>query len=239
MSRKRIAIFGYNPLSFELARRLDPELHEVLFIDNDPAKLDTAAEQGFSIAPIDYLSDEELRKIGVGEDIGTIFCFLPEDSENVFLAISARGIDAKLNIIAAVERPESADKLLAAGANKIIDPYKISAQKIYQLLAKPEITSLLDHTVFGRHDLNIAEIEVPPGSDLERKKTSELGLEKHYNLILIGVIAKEYGDELRFAIDSTEHILDAGDILVILGPARDIRAFKKDIHMTLENIHDD
>lgn len=239
MSRKRIAIFGYNPLSFELAQRLDPELHEVLFIDNDAAKLQEAVEQGFGVAPIDYRSDDDLRKIGVGEDIGTIFCFLSEDSENVFLAISARGLDAKLNIIAAVENPESADKLLAAGANKIIDPYKISAQKIYQLLAKPEITALLDHTVFGRHDLNIAEIAIISGSALEHHKTSELRLEELYNLILIGVIDKEYGDELHFAIDSTEHTLDAGDILVILGPARDIRAFKKDIHPALENIDDD
>jgi voltage-gated potassium channel len=235
MKRKRIAIFGYNPLSFELAKRLDTELHDIVFIDDDAAKLDMVAEQGFDIAPIDYRSDDDLRKIGIGNDIGTIFCFLLEDSENVFLAISARGIDAQLHIIAAVEHPESADKLLAAGANKIIDPYKISARKIQQLLMKPEITSLLDHTVFGRHDLNIAELEIPAGSCLVHHKTSDLRLEERYNLILIGVIDKELGDELHFAIDRTEHTLDSGDILVILGPARDIRAFKKYIHTTLEN----
>jgi voltage-gated potassium channel len=212
-----------------MAKRLDTELHDIVFIDDDAAKLDMAFEQGFGTAPIDYRSDDDLRKIGIGGDIDTIFCFLLEDSENVFLAISARGIDAKLNIISAVERPESADKLLAAGANKIIDPYKISARKIHQLLMKPEITSLLDHTVFGRHDLNIAEVEIPPGSCLAHGKTSNLRLEERYNLILIGVIDKELGDELHFAIDSTEHTLDIGDILVILGPARDIRAFKKDI----------
>lgn len=229
MNRKHIAIFGYNPLSFELAKRLDTELHEIVFIDMDAANLDVATEQGFDTAAIDYRSDDDLREIGIGVTIDSIFCFLPEDSENVFLAISARGIDPELNIIAAVERPESADKLLAAGANKIIDPYKISARKIHQLLMKPEITNLMDHTVFGRHDLNIAEIEIPPGSCLESIKTSELRLEQRYNLILIGVIDKELGDELHFAIDSTEHMLDAGDVLVILGPARDIRAFNKDI----------
>ncbi|MGR8935092.1 MAG: potassium channel family protein [Gammaproteobacteria bacterium] len=230
MSRKRIAIFGYNPLSFELAKRLDAELHDLVFIDMDAANLAIAAQQGFSTAAIDYRSDDDLKTIGIGTDVDSIFCFLPDDSENVFLTISARGIDTGLHIIATVENPESADKLLAAGANKIIDPYKISAQKIHQLLMKPEITKLIDHTVFGRHDLNIAEVEIPPGSCLEKTKTNELRLEQRYNLILIGVIDKELGDELHFAIDRTEHTLDTGDVLVILGPARDIRAFKKDLH---------
>lgn len=229
MTSKHIAIFGYNPLSFELAKRLDSELYDIVFIDIDPSHLNMAAEQGFSTAVIDYRSDDDLRKIGIGDTIDTVFCFLPEDSENVFLALSARGIDARLNIIAAVEHPESADKLLAAGANKIIDPYKISARKIHQLLMRPEITNLMDHTVFGRHDLHIAEIEIPPGSCLQHRKTNELCLEQCYNLILLGVIDKELGDELHFAIDSTEHTLDVGDVLAILGHAHDIRAFKKAI----------
>lgn len=227
MTRKYIAIFGYNQMSFELAHRLDTELHDIVFIDSDPAHLEMAAEHGFNTAAIDYRSDDDLRTIGIGGIIDTIFCFFPEDSENVFLAISARGIDQRVNIIAAVEHPESADKLLAAGANKIIDPYKISARKIHQLLTKPEITNLLDHTVFGRHDLHIEEIEIPTGSCLQHSKASDLKLEQRYNLILIGVIDKELSNELHFAIDSTEYILDAGDVLVILGPARDIRAFKK------------
>ncbi|WP_340121615.1 NAD-binding protein [Methylobacter svalbardensis] len=48
--------------------------------------------------------------------------FLPTHFDNVFLTVSARAIDKNITIVAIVDDPESAEKLLAAGANKIIDP---------------------------------------------------------------------------------------------------------------------
>ena len=52
--------------------------------------------------------------------------------------------------------------------------------------------------------------------------------EKH-NLILIGVVDLEFGDDLHFAIGETNHRLDAGDVLVVLGVASEIQTFKKAI----------
>ena len=158
-----------------------------------------------------------------------LFCFYPRDSDNVFLTISARAIDKALTIVAIVDDPESAEKLLAAGANKIIDPYEICGRKTHDMLAKPDITNILDHTVFGRHDLHIAQIEIPAGSCLENTTTSELKLDEKHNLILIGVVDKESGEALHFAIGENEYTLNAGDVLVVLGPSREIRAFKEEV----------
>ena len=116
---------------------------------------------------MDFRSDDSLHKMGIGHDIETIFCFFPEDSENVFLIISARAIAPDLSIVAIVKDPDSADKLLSAGANKIINPYQICGRKIFGLIKKPVITSILENTVFGRADLNMAQVEIPIGSKLE------------------------------------------------------------------------
>jgi voltage-gated potassium channel len=118
---------------------------------------------------------------------------------------------------------------LAAGANKIIDPYEICGRKTHEMLTKPDITNILDDTVFGRHDLNMAQIEILKGSCLENTKTSDLRLNEKHNLILIGVVDRELGDQLHFAIGEKEHCLDAGDVLVVMGPATEIKAFKKEV----------
>jgi len=225
---RRIAVFGDVALSLEAMSRLDRELFSIVYVGSDDAEAALIAEKGYETVVVDFRNDEELKLIGVGKDVDFLFCFFPTDSDNVFLTISARAIDKNLTIIAIVEDPDSAGKLMAAGANKIIDPYEICGRKTYEILTKPEITSILDQTVFGRHDLNIAQIVVPKGSWLENTKSSELKLNERHNLILIGIVDKELGESLHFAIGEKEHHLDAGDVLVVMGRAREIKSFKEE-----------
>jgi voltage-gated potassium channel len=226
---KRIAVFGYGIMSLETMRRLNPEQYSILFIAKDEAEAARVEEQGFSAKVIDFRNDDELRSIGIGVDVDILFCFYPRDSDNVFLTISARAIDKDITIVAIVDDPESSEKLLAAGANKIIDPYEICGRKTHEMLTKPDITNILDDTVFGQHDLNMAQIEVVKGSCLENTRTSDLRLSEKHNLILIGVVDRELGDQLHFAIGEKEHYLDAGDVLVVMGPATEIKVFKKEV----------
>jgi voltage-gated potassium channel len=226
---KRIAIFGYSIMSLEVMGRLNKDKYSFIFIGKDESEAALVAEKGFESRIIDFRNDDELKSIGIGADIDIIFCFYPRDSDNVFLTFSARAIDKALTIVAIVDEPESAEKLLAAGANKIIDPYEICGRKTHDILAKPDITNILDATVFGRHDLHIAQIEIPKGSYLENTKTSQLKLDEKHNLILIGVVDRELGEALHFVIGEKEYTLTAGDVLVVLGPSREIRSFKEEV----------
>jgi voltage-gated potassium channel len=226
---KRIAVFGYSIMSIEVMSRLNKDQYSFVFIGKDESETALVEEKGFETKIIDFRNDDELKSIGIGTDVDILFCFYPRDSDNVFLTISARAIDKTLTIVAIVDDPESAEKLLAAGANKIIDPYEICGRKTHDMLAKPDITNILDHTVFGRHDLHIAQIEIPEGSCLENTMSSELKLNEKHNLILIGVVDKESGEALHFAISENDYILNAGDVLVVLGPSREIRSFKEEV----------
>jgi voltage-gated potassium channel len=228
---KRIAVFGYSIMSLEVMNRLNEDEYSLVFIGKDESEADSVAEKGFEVKIIDFRNDEALKSIGIGDDVDIIFCFYPRDSDNVFLTISARAIDKALTIVAIVDDPESAEKLLAAGANKIIDPYEICGRKTHDILVKPDITNILDATVFGRHDLHIAQIEIAAESCLENIKTSELRLHEKYNLIFIGVVDKESGEALHFAIDEKEYTLNAGDVLIVLGPSREIRSFKEEVEV--------
>ncbi len=229
MDHKLIAIFGYNSFSFELINQLIEKQTHLLILDNNPDKIVQAEQNNLPVQLLDYRQDNDLITLGIGTQITTLFCFLENDSENVFLTLSARALDKQLNIISVVNHPDSAEKLLAAGANKIIDPYEICSHKVYQLLTKPSITWVLDQAVFGRADLNMTEITIPEHSVLDKTMTSELSLNNKYNLFLVGVVDKELGDKLYFSLGEQDHMLDVGDILVILGANRDIEKFKQEI----------
>ncbi|MGR9115303.1 MAG: potassium channel family protein, partial [Gammaproteobacteria bacterium] len=173
---KRVAVFGDNSFSLEAVSRLDLQRFDVTLVETDEARAEQAVQLGCKTMAIDFRNDDELKSVGIGRDLDMLFCFYSQDCDNVFLTISARSLDKNLEIIAIVENPESAQKLLAAGADKIIDPYQICARKIHELVKKPDLTHILDQTVFGRDDLNMAEITIPKGSKLENTMASELKL---------------------------------------------------------------
>jgi voltage-gated potassium channel len=224
---KKIAVFGDPRMALEALAKFDKDACVTIYAAQTHHDAEFISAQGFASEVVDFRDDGALHALGIGVDIDYLFCLFAADSDNVFLAISARALDKNLNIIATVDDPDSAGKLSAAGANKIIDPYEITGRKTYEILTKPEITHILDQSVHRRHTLNIAEIEIPKGSWLENRKTSTLKLNERHNLILLGVVDRELGDRLHFAVGDKEHILNGGDVLVVMGPARDIKSFRE------------
>jgi voltage-gated potassium channel len=78
-----------------------------------------------------------------------------------------------------------------------------------------------------QHTLNIAEIEIPRTFWQGNRKTSTLRINERHNLILLGVVNRKLGDRLHFPIGDEEHILNGGDVLVVMRPTKDIKSFRE------------
>ncbi|MBI5331348.1 MAG: TrkA family potassium uptake protein [Betaproteobacteria bacterium] len=222
----KYALFGCNPLAIEVAWRLSLVQQPFVMLDRDPAMVELARQEGLVAGRIDYTDDDALRAAGIGSHIEGVFCLLGEDSENVFLAISARALDPGLRIVSVCQAPEAAPKLLAAGADKVVDPYEISGARVHELIERPEVVELMEQTVFGLQDLNIAEVTIPDGSWLNGVRLSELRRRMAQNVLLLGVVDLERGKELIFSTRGIDHNLDHQDVLVVIGPRGDVEAFR-------------
>jgi len=223
--KPKFALFGCNPLAIEVARRLTTAQTSFVMVDSNAVLVESALKEGLVAQQIDYTDDEALRGVGIGSHIEGVFCLFTEDSENVFLAISARALNPKLRIVAVCQAPEAAPKLLAAGADKVVDPYEISGARVHELIHRPEVVELLEQTVFGLQDLNIAEITIPHHSWLQGVPLSGLKKVMTQNLILLGVVDLERGKDLIFSTRGIDHRLDCNDVLVVIGPRRELDAF--------------
>ena len=230
--KPRFAVFGCNPLAIEVAWRLSMAKTPFVMVDSDAALVDAANKEGLVAELIDYTDDEALRAVGIGGHIEGMFGLFTEDSENVFLAISARALDPHLRIVAVCQAPEAAPKLLAAGANKVVDPYEISGARVHELIERPEVVDLLEQTVFGQQDLNAAEITIPRDSWLHGVHLSALRKVMTQNLILLGVVDLERGKELILSTRGIDHKLDYDDVLVVIGARCEIDSFRELIERT-------
>lgn len=222
--KAKFALLGCNPLAIEVARRLSMAQTPFVMVDSDAARVEAANKEGLVALQIDYTDDEALRSVGIGSHIEGVFCLLTEDSENVFLAISARALDPQLRIVAVCQAPEAAPKLLAAGADKVVDPYEISGARVHELIQRPEVVELLEQTVFGLQDLNVAEITISQDSWLQGVYLSDFKKVMTQNVILLGVVDLERGNELIFSTRGIDHKLDHNDVLVVIGARRELDA---------------
>lgn len=228
MTPPRYVLFGCNPLAIEVAWHLSMVRQPFVLVDRDPGLVEQARQEGLAAERIDYTDDGALRSVGIGSgELAGVFCLLTEDSENVFLTISARALDPRLRIVAVCQMPDAAAKLRAAGADKVADPYEISGARVHELIERPDVVELMEQTVFGLQDLNVAEITIPVGSWVHGVHLSTLKEHMTGNLLLLGVVDQERGRDLIFSTRGIDHHLDHDDVLVVIGPAAAVEDFRR------------
>ncbi|MCG2634152.1 MAG: NAD-binding protein [Gammaproteobacteria bacterium] len=217
-----IVLFGYSNAARHLAEQLRQQGLAFTVVERDNAHLNDARDAGFDTVLADFTNDETLGELGIGTTVRQLFCMLPEDSENLFLTLSARALDPDITIISACESGDAASKLKIAGANKVVDLYSTTAHRVHDLLTKPLVVDVLDRTLFGQADLHMAEIVIPEGLDNTRLSLQKLNLSGEFDLVLIGIVDHERSSDFHFVGAGIEHLIDPGDILVVIGRTADI-----------------
>ncbi len=227
---KKVIIFGYTKTGREIATLIrDDSEYDLEIIDENPLQVAEANEDGFFAHHSTLKDDDILHEIGIGKDVITLFCVSNDDSLNLFVTLSARSIDKNLKILTLVKRKEDEKKMLLAGANRTISPHGVGAIKAFRIIQKPKVTKVLEQFTRLSNKLSITEIEIPKGSILDGIYFRDMDCINDSNLIFLGILDKELGEEFIFFSKGVNHKIDSGDILVVLGSKKDIKAFEKRI----------
>jgi voltage-gated potassium channel len=164
----------------------------------------------------DATRDSTLIDAGIERAKGLI-SVLPSDAENLYVVLSARGMNPTLNIVARAVEDGSEKKLLRAGANRVVSPYHIGALRIAHTLIKPAVVDFIEFTTQsgkGGIGLDMEEILVAEGSELAGCTLSQCGIGRDLGLIVIAV--KRPDGELIVS-PSHDAVMNPEDTLVVLG----------------------
>jgi voltage-gated potassium channel len=91
----------------------------------------------------DGTDDDLLKKAGI-EKATALITALPVDAHNVFIVLSARALNQKLQIISRASEESSYPKLKKAGADNVIMPDKIGGSHMATLVSKPDVIEFMD-----------------------------------------------------------------------------------------------
>lgn len=162
----------------------------------------------------DATEDETLLRAGIKRAKGLI-SVVTSDTENVYITLTARGLNPDLYILARSGEEGSEIKLRRAGANKVVSPYVIGGGRMAQAILRPNVVDFIEIATGREHlELQMEEIMIPSHSAFVGENLISSGFRKETGTIIVGI--KKGSGKMVFNPDSHARI-EAGDTMIVLG----------------------
>ncbi|MBI4831848.1 MAG: TrkA family potassium uptake protein, partial [Candidatus Lindowbacteria bacterium] len=155
-----------------------------------------------------------LRRAGIERARGLV-AVAASDAENLFITITARGLNKDLFITSRAETAGAGKKMLQVGANKVVSPYLIGAYRLVSAILKPAVTHFIELSSLEREmDVRLEEIEVGHRSSLVGKALKDTPIRSELGII---VIAVEKKDGQMLFNPASDRVIENGDKLITIG----------------------
>ena len=212
-------ICGFGRIGKIICRELKANHIPMVVIDNGPSLEQVMEPEETPVIHGDATSEDILLEAGIEKARGLV-SVVRSDSDNVFITMSARGLNPNLFILSRAEEEHTEKKLMRAGANRVVMPYHIGGQKMAHAIIKPVVSDFLEFTVHNRKiGLEMGEVVVSGKSPLNGIKLADSGIRQQMDVIIIAVQKKD--GEMKFNPSSQTQI-EEGDTLIALGESEDI-----------------
>lgn len=212
--RNHYIICGYGRIGSLICREFKAESLPFVVVENNQAVLEKLEEEGHPFLRGNATEDETLLKAGIRHAKGLI-SVVTSDTENVYITLTARGLNPDLYILARSGEPGSELKLQRAGANKVVSPYQIGGSRMAQAILKPNVVDFIEIATGRDHyDLQMEEIFIPERSPFAGKNLLDAGFRRETGVIIVGI--KKLSGKMVFNPGS-KSMLEAEDTLIVLG----------------------
>lgn len=164
--------------------------------------------------PGDATADETLLHAGL-ERARALVTVMASDAANLFTTMSARLLNARLFIVARVEAGQSEQKLLRAGANRVVSPYQIGGTRVAQAVLRPTVVDFIELATRTEHiELQLEEARIDARSCLAGSNLKDSRLRSDLKVIIVAI--KKKSGHMVFN-PAPESPLEVGDILLAIG----------------------
>jgi len=220
--KRHVILCGYGKVGHEVARVFDSEGTPFIIIEMDQEAVSKAAHDGYLYIQGNATSDDVLKEAGI-ERARALVAALGSDADNLYMTLSAKELRPDLFIVARASTEESEPKLMRAGADRIMSPYRIGGRHMAMLTLRPLVVDFVDTTMLSRgRELVLENIKVSSGSPVEGKTVSE-GSQCCGGAAILAVRKK---DGRLLTNPSQDTLLDLDDELVIIGTRNQLRALE-------------
>jgi voltage-gated potassium channel len=187
-----------------------------VIIEVDPKRAQWALEERIPVVIGNGHSEADLKQARIETARGLVAA-ATSDADNLYIVLTARGMNKEMKIIARATEEEATPKLLRAGATEVISPYHFLGRRIAHLLLRPHVLDFIE-AAFGdrRLDIQIEEVRVPDGSELVGKTLAATDIRQSTGVLVLAL--KRADGSLNFNPEP-ETVVHPGDWLIAVGSA--------------------
>jgi voltage-gated potassium channel len=217
-------ICGYGRVGREVGREFRDAGAEYVVLDFNPEALEYARENDDAYVDGRGTVDEDLEAAGLERARGVV-ASSDSDVDNLYIAVSVRALRPDLFIVARASTEDAAQKMLRAGADRVIQPYTAAGESMAKLMLKPQVSAFLD--IVSRHggpDLRFEEIVVTRECRQAGRTIRDLRI-RHQTGALVVALKKHDG-----TFDTTPNPdveLHLGDVLIAVGTEEELKALEE------------
>ncbi len=170
-----VIVCGFGRVGRGAADELRQARIPFVVVDINEDKVERAMRAGMLGVLADASRDETLRECGIDRAKGLI-ATLGTDADNLFLILTAKTLNSRLQLSARVAEESSEEKMRRAGADFVIAPYNSTGHRMAQAIVRPHVQEFLDFTTRNIGlKVGIEQVEVGASLRLRRKEPGRNG----------------------------------------------------------------
>jgi voltage-gated potassium channel len=205
-------VCGWGRVGRAAAHQLHKSGQPVMVIDDDEERL---ADCPYPQLVGDATRDEVLRQAGI-DRARMLVATLDTDALSLFVTLTARALNTDLVIIARSRVDDSEQKLLRAGANRVVNPQRIGGNRIAAFGLQPHVTDFLDVAMHDDEvEFRLEQVTVQAGSALAGTTVRQARLQEGDRALLLAVRMNDGG--VFRTNRAPDEIVRPGDVVIAIG----------------------
>jgi voltage-gated potassium channel len=217
-----IIICGYGRNGRKAAEMLAVHNLPFVVIEQNHTRAAALREKNIPVYEESALEDEVLKAAGI-EHAKALLCALPDDTDNLYVVLSAREMNKGLTIISRASNDSVEKKLKIAGASDVVKPDTIGGTHMAQLVINPDVKEFIDFVSYDAENA-FKEVDVNKYEKLWGK--SLLQIRKHADLD-ISVVGLKNEDGKYIVNPPSDLVLTKELQLIIMATTEQLKKFKQ------------
>jgi voltage-gated potassium channel len=202
----------------------------VVLIDASAERATWADEINVPTLIADATLDKTLLEAGIHKAKGLVAA-IGSDAENVYVTLTARGLNPKLLIAARATDEQAEDKLRRAGAATVFTPYTFIGHRLAQAMLRPHVLSFLDvaSAFKGAHlDLDLEQVRVSESSSVAEKTLEQSRLRQRFGVIVLAIMRNDGAMTFNPSGQATIH---GADVLIVMGERGKLNQMERELEV--------
>jgi voltage-gated potassium channel len=218
--RDHIIICGYGRVGRRAAEEFRAAGIPYVVLDFKEDAVAAARENDDLLIEGNATEDADLRRAGIQHAAGLVVAS-DNDSDNLYISLSARSMRPDLHIVARASDEDAERKILLAGADRVVMPYRAAGRQMANMVLKPQVMSFLDAvTTATGPDLHMVEIEVSESCVCAGKTIRDARVRHDTGAI---IVALRHRDGSFDTTPEPEAVIAPGDVIVGVGTTEELQ----------------